>query len=1465
MTESTVTDVNVSASPPSGFVAQICAYFRDFLDTDFRRQTAPKRNISLKDAKGNLTGIPTNKYPTLTADIWKALGKQLEANRQFNFTVGRGRYRSRVNPALLDVIQKHIASLETEELAKLGDRAKVAARDLRETLENDPERYRDAILTTLRNDLVRVAITPLVLRLESSIRNEGSDEFETAYNIEEELGAQLISVATEAIGVALASAIVDNKFEELDSVIDDVVNADVIKQRLTTYFETLHTSDFFQDLHELRSTLKLRENFEVYLYIGSITHNRISYPLFYIPLQIELHERVFTLTADPHLYINKKALEYAAQETAREIQRPVPMAIPERILYLDAEDSFQGAMQEHIDKWCADLALKPTLDLSDIKEQRAQRSQITINNAIHFGAFDKADESLLNDYEALLTTLTSGSEVGLDFQKIIDAFLTTEPANVNADVDAEWDALPVEQRLIFESPVPLNEEQRKILSALRHKDARFISIEGPPGTGKSHTITAIIFEAILRGQNVLVLSDKMEALDVVENKLNEVLDDVRFGDDFQNPILRLGRAGNTYSKILSKQAIESIRAHHRASTSAQAKFTAEIENNQRRLFSAIEQTVEYGEKIKMADVYQLQQHEHLLEKYVEKPQDIVADKDTIDALLAASKISEFLAQNANAVPRILRTVCGRVGLKELVDFCRVQAAGIIHLTSAQRKGVGYFTRFRSEDSVRLQAFVSEYRASDWPLVRYFFTRKKVEALNARLSSELNPADALNAHKEISALEDAYAGFAHIAATIMRSGLDTGYSNIAFQQHIEGLYVEQAVASQILMHISVIQKALEQRPELEVQIGLNPNALDLWAQDSASGSAATLTDVISYAIEYQDVQQLFDKIPDFDFAGEKSRLESLHAHRLANTLDGRVIHFADNYRNLSQGIRDIIRKKQQFPKENFATVQAAFPCMIAGIRDYAEYIPLEKGLFDIIIIDEASQVSIAQAFPALLRAKKLVVLGDRKQFSNVKTSNASIETNNQYANAIIENYISDNDADDDTINRLKLFNIKTSVLEFVERLANSHTMLRKHFRGYPELISFSSKTFYQGQLQAVKIRGVPVDDVICFTRIDHDNRHEPRNNVNTAEWEAILEELLNLADCDAPPSVGIITPFTEQQSYIIQALNRYDDLHEKLRLKVMTFDSCQGEERDIIIYSLVATPHQDKLAYIFPRSLEEADEVDSALRMQRLNVGFSRAKERIHIFHSLPLDAYRGAIGQTLNHYVKQLEIAHKRPTAADTDPKSPMEKQLLVWLEQTPFVQLLGENVEIDAQFELGTYLRQLDPTYRHPAYKVDFLVRVTTPSRVVSIVLEYDGFKEHFTDLEKVDAYNHEDYYRQEDVERQKILEGYGYRFLRVNRFNLGRDPVSTLDARLSKLADDALVDAHTHEIVGSIKESAANLLSGDSKTCLRCGEVKKIDDFRDQAIQNRPGRICMTCKQAERVKTASSFSGHGRRRWGR
>jgi superfamily I DNA and/or RNA helicase len=141
-------------------------------------------------------------------------------------------------------------------------------------------------------------------------------------------------------------------------------------------------------------------------------------------------------------------------------------------------------------------------------------------------------------------------------------------------------------------------------------------------------------------------------------------------------------------------------------------------------------------------------------------------------------------------------------------------------------------------------------------------------------------------------------------------------------------------------------------------------------------------------------------------------------------------------------------------------------------------------------------------------------------------------------------------------------------------------------------------------------------------------------------------------------VGIITPHTEQQAFIGKLASdhpRSEELYDRLRLKVMTFDTCQGEEREIIFYPLVATAEKDRLAYVFPSKLDrdQSAEVDHNLRLQRLNVGLSRGQEKIVFVHSKDLAEYSSAIQVALSHYKNELS----RPTDSDVDEGSPMERR----------------------------------------------------------------------------------------------------------------------------------------------------------------------------------------------------------------
>ena len=150
-----------------------------------------------------------------------------------------------------------------------------------------------------------------------------------------------------------------------------------------------------------------------------------------------------------------------------------------------------------------------------------------------------------------------------------------------------------------------------------------------------------------------------------------------------------------------------------------------------------------------------------------------------------------------------------------------------------------------------------------------------------------------------------------------------------------------------------------------------------------------------------------------------------------------------------------------------------------------------------------------------------------------------------------------------------------------------------------------------------------------------------------------------------------------------------------------------------------------------------------------------------------------------------------------------------------------------------------------------------------MQIVIEYDGFREHFAQGKHVHVGNHERYLHEADVERQLTLESYGYRFLRINRFNLGKDPVSTMSERLYQLVELA-IGKLASAAVDHVQAQAAGLASKELKACSRCGNIQEQSAFFDQALRDGAGgygRICATCKGAS--KSLPSTKRRSPRRW--
>ena len=148
---------------------------------------------------------------------------------------------------------------------------------------------------------------------------------------------------------------------------------------------------------------------------------------------------------------------------------------------------------------------------------------------------------------------------------------------------------------------------------------------------------------------------------------------------------------------------------------------------------------------------------------------------------------------------------------------------------------------------------------------------------------------------------------------------------------------------------------------------------------------------------------------------------------------------------------------------------------------------------------------------------------------------------------------------------------------------------------------------------MKIRGKGIDDILEFVELEHDGKLDLHKNTNEQEANEILDRVLEQLDAEDYRSVAVITPFTEQQTLVSKIFSeheRYEEILKRLKFRSFTFDSCQGEERDIIYYSFVATPEKDRLWAVLPKAMDAQDEeeLDRNKKLQRMNVAFSRGKE-----------------------------------------------------------------------------------------------------------------------------------------------------------------------------------------------------------------------------------------------------------------
>jgi primosomal replication protein N'' len=297
------------------------------------------------------------------------------------------------------------------------------------------------------------------------------------------------------------------------------------------------------------------------------------------------------------------------------------------------------------------------------------------------------------------------------------------------------------------------------------------------------------------------------------------------------------------------------------------------------------------------------------------------------------------------------------------------------------------------------------------------------------------------------------------------------------------------------------------------------------------------------------------------------------------------------------------------------------------------LPLRAGLFDVVVFDEASQIPVEHALPALFRARRAVVSGDEKQMPPTSFFASRFESD--------EDELFDPDELDAAATEMERTTIEENWTrreikdcEDLLTLARQFlpaTMLKIHYRSnFRELITFSNSAFYGGGLfvpvqnPSAQIRRAPPISVRRINGLY-------KGQTNPAEAKAVIDVLSDLwqASPEKRPSVGVVT-FNRKQADLIEemieeraeedgpfraALGAESERRQRgedMGFFVKNVENVQGDERDVIIFSTTfGRDESGAFRRLFGVLGQHGGE-------RRLNVAVTRARDRVILVTSLPV-------------------------------------------------------------------------------------------------------------------------------------------------------------------------------------------------------------------------------------------------------
>lgn len=402
---------------------------------------------------------------------------------------------------------------------------------------------------------------------------------------------------------------------------------------------------------------------------------------------------------------------------------------------------------------------------------------------------------------------------------------------------------------------------------------------------------------------------------------------------------------------------------------------------------------------------------------------------------------------------------------------------------------------------------------------------------------------------------------------------------------------------------------------------------------------------------------------------------------------------------------------------------AIPCWIMPHYRICESLPASFGCFDLVIIDEASQSDLT-ALPAILRAKKVLIVGDDKQVSP-----EGIGLEEEKIRNLMVRFLT---------NQVEIYRPQMTPERSVYDLfkvvfAKSAMMLREHFRCVAPIIEYSKREFYNHELKPLRMPKASerLDPPLVDVYVSDGYRNK---DVNLPEARFIVDEIRAIVENRAfeGRTIGVVSLLGNEQALkVMQMLN--DELGEQVvtQFKITCGDArtFQGKERDIMFLSMVVSPGQ-------------AHAQTQDMVAQRFNVAASRARDRMYLVRSIQLEELSQADqlrAKLIQHFQAPFFQEEEQLENLRELCESPFEREV--------FDILVARGYRVIPQVPVGSY-------------RIDMVVEGDADSR---LAIECDGDRYHGPD--QWDS----------DMRRQRILERAGWRFWRcfASTFVLHKDDI--------------------------------------------------------------------------------------------